>query len=163
MQGSVWNASDVEAGNHVFYYWGGALVGRFVGAFVLGVASPGKVLALVAGGAITLILVSANTTGAVSGWALLAIGLTNAIMFPTIFSLASQGLGTRAAEGSGVIATAIVGGAIIPWLTGGLADLRGLHFALVLPAACYVCIVLFGIYCSATATPVDPVERAPLA
>ena len=163
MQGSVWNASDVEAGNHVFYYWGGALVGRFVGAFVLRVAPPGKVLALVAGGAITLILVSANTTGPVSGWALLAIGLTNAIMFPTLFSLASQGLGTRAAEGSGVIATAIVGGAIIPWLTGGLADLRGLHFALVLPAACYVCIVLFGIYCSATTVPVDPVERPPLA
>ena len=156
MQGNVWGASDVEAGNHVFYYWGGAMVGRFVGAFVLRVASPGKVLAFVAAGAITLILVSANTSGAVSGWALLAIGLTNAIMFPTIFSLASQGLGTRAAEGSGVIATAIVGGAIIPWLTGGLADLRGLQFALVLPAACYVCIVLFGLYCAARPAPAAP-------
>jgi FHS family L-fucose permease-like MFS transporter len=161
MQADVWNVGDVEAGNHVFYYWGGALVGRFVGAFVLRFASPGKVLALVGAGAITLILVSANTTGAVSGWALLAIGLTNAIMFPTIFSLASQGLGARAAEGSGVIATAIVGGAIVPWLTGGLADLHGQHVALALPAACYVCIVLFGLYCAARPAPVsaDPPLR----
>lgn len=147
MQGNVWGVSDVEAGNHVFYYWGGALVGRFIGGFVLRVMSPGKVLATVAIGAIALLALSANTVGLVSGWALLAIGLTNAIMFPTIFSLASQGLGTRAAEGSGVIATAIVGGAIIPLLTGGLADARGLHFALILPAACYACIVAFGVFC----------------
>lgn len=147
MQGNVWGTTDVEAGNHVFYYWGGALVGRFIGGFVLRVMSPGKVLAAVAVGAITLILISANTVGAVSGWALLAIGLTNAIMFPTIFSLASLGLGTRSAEGSGVIATAIVGGAIIPLLTGALADQQGLHFALLLPALCYACIVAFGIYC----------------
>jgi FHS family L-fucose permease-like MFS transporter len=147
MQANVWGASDVEAGNHVFYYWGGALVGRFIGGFVLRVMSPGKVLAAVAIGAITLIAISANTVGLVSGWALLAIGLTNAIMFPTIFSLASQGLGTRAAEGSGVIATAIVGGAIIPLLTGALADGQGLHFALVLPAICYAAIVAFGVFC----------------
>jgi FHS family L-fucose permease-like MFS transporter len=161
MQGSVWGVGDVEAGNHVFYYWGGALVGRFIGAFVLRVASPGKVLAAVSVGAIALIALSANTTGLVSGWALLAIGLMNAIMFPTIFSLASQGLGTRAAEGSGVIATAIVGGAVIPWLTGALADQEGLHFSLVLPAACYVCIVAFGLYCNAKPAPTAPVEPLP--
>ncbi|CAN5389682.1 L-fucose:H+ symporter permease [soil metagenome] len=147
MQANVWGVSDVEAGNHVFYYWGGALIGRFIGGFVLRVISPGKVLAAVSTGAIVLILIAANTVGPVSGWALLAIGLTNAIMFPTIFSLASDGLGVRAAEGSGVIATAIVGGAIIPLMTGGLADGYGLHFALALPAICYGCIVLFGVYC----------------
>lgn len=147
MQGNVWGTTDVDAGNHVFYYWGGALVGRFIGGFVLRMMSPGKVLAAVGIGAITLIVVSANTVGAVSGWALLAVGLMNAIMFPTIFSLASRGLGARSAEGSGVIATAIVGGAVIPLLTGALADMRGLHFALLLPALCYACIVAFGIYC----------------
>jgi FHS family L-fucose permease-like MFS transporter len=146
MEANVWHVSDVDAGNHVFYYWGGALVGRFLGAGLLRVVSPGKLLAAVASGVILLILVSANTTGGVSGWALLAIGLFNSIMFPTIFSLASEGLGARAAEGSGVIATAIVGGAVVPWLTGRLADATNLHFALLLPALCYAVIGGYGIY-----------------
>lgn len=145
-QPGVWNVDNVEAGNHVFYYWGGALVGRFIGAFVLRVISPGKALAAVAIGAIVLIAISANSGGAISGWSLLAIGLLNAIMFPTIFSLASEGLGTRAAEGSGVIATAIVGGAIVPLLTGWLADHSTLQFALLLPAVCYAIIAGFGLY-----------------
>ena len=151
-QGRVWNVSDVEAGNHVFYYWGGALVGRFVGAFVLRLVSPGKALAAVAIGVIGLILVSANTGGAISGWSLLAIGLLNAIMFPTIFSLASEGLGPRAAEGSGVIATAIVGGAIVPLLTGWLADHSSLQVALAIPAVCYAIIAAFGLYARRPAT-----------
>jgi FHS family L-fucose permease-like MFS transporter len=147
MQPSVMSLSDVAAGKHVPFYWGGALVGRFVGAYVLNKVSPGKVLAGVATGTLVLILISANTEGALSGWALLAIGLMNSIMFPTIFSLASEGLGKRAAEGSGVIATAIVGGAIIPYLTGVLADSSGsLHFALLLPAACYAAILAYGVY-----------------
>lgn len=136
----------LTAGKHVAYYWGGAMIGRFVGAFVLRYVSPGKVLAGVATGAIALILVSTNSTGALSGWSLLAIGLMNSIMFPTIFSLASEGLGKRAAEGSGIIATAIVGGAIIPPLTGMLADASTLRFALLLPAACYLVIAVFGVY-----------------
>lgn len=147
MQPEVLGLTDQAAGKHVPFYWGGALVGRFIGAYVLARVSPGKVLASVATGAITLILISANTTGAVSAWALLAIGLTNSIMFPTIFSLASEGLGKRAAEGSGVIATAIVGGAIIPPLTGLLADTTGsLHLAMALPALCYALILGYGLY-----------------
>ncbi|MFT3976138.1 MAG: sugar MFS transporter [Sphingomonas bacterium] len=147
MQSNVMGLPEQAAGAHVPFYWGGALIGRFIGAYVLSRVSPGKVLAGVAAGAITLILISANATGAASGWALLAIGLMNAIMFPTIFSLASEGLGARAAEGSGVIATAIVGGAIVPPLTGHLADVSGsLHFALLLPALCYVVILAFGLY-----------------
>ncbi|WP_174297964.1 sugar MFS transporter [Sphingomonas bacterium] len=145
-QRDVWGVSDVVAGNHVPYYWGGALVGRFAGAWVLRTVSSGKALAGVATGAIALILVAANGVGAVSGWALLAIGLTNAIMFPTIFSLASEGLGARAAEGSGVIATAIVGGAVVPYCTGQLADAAGLHVALLLPALCYAGIAAYGLY-----------------
>ncbi|MBN8839041.1 MAG: sugar MFS transporter [Sphingomonadales bacterium] len=147
MQPDVMALSDQAAGKHVPFYWGGALIGRFIGAWLLTRVSPGKVVASVAVGAITLILISANAHGAVSGWALLAIGLTNSIMFPTIFSLASEGLGKRAAEGSGVISTAIVGGAIIPPVTGHLADLSGsLHFALLLPALCYAVILAYGIY-----------------
>ena len=147
MQADTLGLTGQAAGKHVPFYWGGALLGRFVGAAVLRTVSPGKVLAAVAAGAIALILASANTVGATSAWALLAIGLMNSIMFPTIFSLASEGLGRRAAEGSGVIATAIVGGAIIPPLTGKLADASGsLHLALLLPALCYVVIAAYGIY-----------------
>jgi FHS family L-fucose permease-like MFS transporter len=145
---------DREAGEHVFYYWGGAMVGRFFGAVLLRRISPGKLLSLVATGAIILILISANCDGAVSGWALLAIGLMNSIMFPTIFALASEGLGPRAAEGSGVIATAIVGGAVVPWLTGALADAGTLKFALLLPALCYGVIGGYGLYAR---RPVEPV------
>ncbi len=153
MQPGVLGLTDKAAGDHVPFYWGGALIGRFIGAYVLTRVSPGKVLAAVATGAIALILISANTTGAVSAWSLLAIGLVNSIMFPTIFSLASEGLGKRAAEGSGVIATAIVGGAIIPPLTGLLADSSGsLHFALVLPAICYALILAYGLYARRPAT-----------
>ncbi len=138
--------AEQDAGKHVPLYWGGALIGRFIGAYLLRLISPGKILAGVAVGSITLILISANSTGTVSAWSLLAIGLMNSIMFPTIFSLASEGLGKRAAEGSGVIAMAIVGGAIIPPLTGLIADGSSLQFALILPAACYAAIAAYGVY-----------------
>ena len=154
MQADTLGLTDQAAGKHVPFYWGGALIGRFVGAYVLARVSPGKVLATVATGAIALILISANTVGAVSGWSLLAIGLMNSIMFPTIFSLASEGLGKRSAEGSGVIATAIVGGAIIPPLTGFVADASGsLHVALTLPAICYALILAYGLYARRSVAP----------
>ena len=146
MQPSTLGLAEQAAGKHVPFYWGGAMLGRFVGAGLLRLLPPGKVLACAAGAAIALILVSANSAGAVSAWSLLAIGLTNSIMFPTIFSLASEGLGRRAAEGSGIICMAIVGGAIVPPLTGHLADRTGLHFALLLPALCYAAIGGFGLH-----------------
>ncbi|RYF23869.1 MAG: glucose/galactose MFS transporter [Oxalobacteraceae bacterium] len=147
VQPSVLGVSDQVAGNHVPFYWGGALLGRFVGAYVLRQASPSTVLISVAVGAIFLLLASGNTTGPIAAWTLLSVGLMNAVMFPTIFSLASEGLGARAAEGSGVIATAIVGGAIIPLVTGKVADItNSLSIALILPGLCYCAIVAFGIY-----------------
>jgi MFS transporter, FHS family, L-fucose permease len=146
MQSSTLALGSVEAGHHLFYYWGGAMVGRFIGSGLLRLFAPGKVLACVAAGAITLITISANTVGPASGWTLLAVGLMNSIMFPTIFSLASEGLGKRAAEGAGVIGVAIVGGAVIPPLTGALADRGGLHFALILPALCYALILAYGVF-----------------
>jgi FHS family L-fucose permease-like MFS transporter len=147
MQSGVMGLAEQAAGNMIMYYWGGAMVGRFIGSAILRLVSPGKVLASVAAGAITLILVSINTDGPVSGYSLLAIGLMNSIMFPTIFSLACEGLGARAADGSGIINIAIFGGAVVPLLTGMLADLSGsLGIALLLPALCYVVIAGFGIY-----------------
>ena len=143
-QGDVMGLDPLAAGKHVPLYWGGALIGRFVGSAVLRLVSPGKVLACAAIGAIALIGLSSNIEGAASGYALLAVGLMNSVMFPTIFALASEGLGPRAAEGSGIIATAIVGGAAIPPLTGMLADASSLRFAMLLPALCYVVIALYG-------------------
>jgi len=145
-QSDVMGLGEQAAGTHVPFYWGGAMVGRFVGAYVLRKFSPGLVLASVAGAVVSLLVISANTIGPVSGWALLAIGLFNSIMFPTIFSLASENLGERAPEGSGVICIAIVGGAIVPPLTGHLADLTTLRFAFLVPALCYAGILGYGIY-----------------
>jgi MFS transporter, FHS family, L-fucose permease len=146
MQPSVLGLAADAAGKHVSFYWGGAMVGRFIGAWLLRLFAPGKVLACAAATVIILLTVSANTVGNISGWSLLAIGLFNSIMFPTIFSLASEGLGKRAAEGSGVICMAIVGGAIVPLVTGNAADLWGLKHALVVPAVCYLTILAFGWY-----------------
>jgi FHS family L-fucose permease-like MFS transporter len=146
MQADVFGGGPEQAGKHVPLYWGGAMVGRFVGAYVLRVCSPGKVLASAAAIAVALLVVSANTAGHAAGWALLAIGLVNSIMFPTIFSLACEGLGKRAAEGSGLICVAIVGGAVVPLLAGFAADLAGLRMALAVPALCYAVILAFGWY-----------------
>jgi MFS transporter, FHS family, L-fucose permease len=141
MQSNVLGLAQEAAGKHVPVYWGG-----FIGAYLLRVFSPGKVLMTAACAVITLLIISANTTGPVSGWSLLAIGLFNSIMFPTIFSLACEGLGARAAEGSGIICVAIVGGAVIPLITGHTADVVGLKAALLVPAICYAGIAGFGIY-----------------
>ncbi|AMU93822.1 glucose transporter [Sphingopyxis terrae subsp. terrae NBRC 15098] len=147
MQGHVLALQEQAAGKLIGLYWGGAMAGRFIGSAVMRVISPGKLLAWVAVGAIALILVSTSTTGALSGYSLLAIGLMNAIMFPTIFSLASEKLGPRAADGSGIINIAIFGGAVVPLATGAIADLTGhLGLALLLPAACYAVIAAFGHY-----------------
>jgi FHS family L-fucose permease-like MFS transporter len=146
MQADVMSLGEQAAGKHVPFYWGGAMVGRFIGAYLLRIFSPGKVLACAASVVIVLLFVSSNTVGAISGWALLTIGLFNSIMFPTIFSLASEGLGERAPEGSGVICMAIVGGAIVPLLTGHVADLTRLKFALLVPGVCYAIILSYGLY-----------------
>jgi len=144
MQPSVLGLAAGLAGKHLFFYWGGAMVGRFIGSGLLRLFAPGNVLACAAAAVIVLLTISANSVGLVSGWSLLAIGLFNSIMFPTIFTLASEGLGTRAAEGSGVICVAIVGGAIVPLVTGNAADYWGLKHALIVPAACYLTILGFG-------------------
>ena len=131
----------------LIFYWGGAMVGRFIGSYFLRIMSPGKILAFNAGIAIALIVFSATGAGPVAGYALLAVGLMNSIMFPTIFSLACERLGPRAADGSGIINIAIFGGAVVPVLFGLIADATGsLAAALFLPVICYVIIALFGVY-----------------
>nr|WP_298930682.1 sugar MFS transporter [uncultured Erythrobacter sp.] len=129
-------------------YWGGAMVGRFIGSAALRMFSPGKILAFNAIGAILLILISTNTSGVLAAYTLLAVGLMNSIMFPTIFSLACEKLGPRAADGSGIINVAICGGAIVPLLYGVVADASGgdLAMAMIIPILCYAVIACFGIF-----------------
>jgi FHS family L-fucose permease-like MFS transporter len=148
-QSNVLGLAAVDAGKHVPYYWGGAMVGRFIGSALLRMFSPGKVLACAGAANIALLVFSMTVSGPASGWSLLAIGLFNSIMFPTIFSLASEGLGPRAAEGSGIICVAIVGGAIVPRLTGLAVDwinASDVKSGLFIPAICYAVILAFGIY-----------------
>ena len=132
------------AGEHIAFYWGGAMVGRFIGSALLRMVSPGKILAAAAATAVALAVISASTTGAVAGWSLIAIGLVNSVMFPTIFSLAIEGLGDRTPQGSGFLCMAIVGGAIVPVLGGLVADATTLSVALIVPAACYALVAAFG-------------------
>ncbi|MEO5493843.1 MAG: sugar MFS transporter [Sphingomonas sp.] len=146
IQSNVLGLSQEAGGKLIPIYWGGALIGRFIGSAVLRVVNPGKVLTFTAIGAILLILISTNTTGTISGYSLLAVGLMNSIMFPTIFTLACEKLGRRAADGSGIINVAIAGGAVIPAIYGLIADHSSLRLALLLPIACYVIIAAFGFY-----------------
>jgi FHS family L-fucose permease-like MFS transporter len=148
-QSNVLGLAAEDAGKHVPYYWGGAMVGRFIGSALLRLFSPGKVLACAGAVNIALLVFSMTVSGPASGWSLLGIGLFNSIMFPTIFSLASEGLGPRAAEGSGIICVAIVGGAIVPRLTGLAVDwinASDVKSGLFIPAICYAVILAFGIY-----------------
>ena len=146
-QERVMNLSDESAAALLGYYWGGALIGRFVGAFLLRIFKPGKVLMTFAAIAIALIAISAFSSGSISGWTLTLVGLFNSIMFPTIFSLATEGMKSdKAAQASGILATAIVGGAILPAFYGFVADVTSLTGALLVPVICYVIIASYGLY-----------------
>lgn len=130
--------SDQHAGRWVAVYWGGAMVGRFIGAAVLKKVSPSKVLTFNAVVAGALVLTALCTYGAMAAIAILFVGLFNSIMFPTIFTLAIEDLGEHTAQGSGILCMAIVGGAVIPLLQGFMADAMGLHHSMWIPIVCYV-------------------------
>ncbi|WP_028102907.1 sugar MFS transporter [Pseudoduganella violaceinigra] len=133
-----------DAAHYVSVYWGGAMVGRFLGFAVMRVVSPGKALAFNSLMAIALVLTAAFGSGRVAMWAILAVGLCNSIMFPTIFSMALNGLGKYTGQGSGILCMSIVGGALVPFAQGALADSMGVQASFVLPVACYAYILYFG-------------------
>ena len=137
---------DLEtAAKYLSFYWGGAMVGRFVGSYVLQKLPPRSVLAANAFIAAALVCISMATTGHVAMVSMLAIGFFNSIMFPTIFTLGIEGLGPLTGEASGMLNTAIVGGAVIPLIQGFIADRIGIHHAFFLPAICYLYIVFFAL------------------
>lgn len=135
---------EMEAGKMVSFYWGGAMVGRFIGSAVQRKIKPGIVLGFNAIVAALLVLTSMMTNGKVAMWSILLVGLFNSIMFPTIFSLAIRGLGKHTGQASGILCMAIVGGAIIPVIQGLIADSIGIHHAFILPVLCYLFISYYG-------------------
>lgn len=142
---NIANLREAEAAAYVSYYWGGAMVGRFIGFAVMRYISPGKTLAFNALCSILLVLVATFSEGLVAMWALIGVGLFNSIMFPTIFSMALHKLGKFTGQGSGILCMAIVGGALVPLMQGALADLFGLQLSFLLPAVCYLFILFFGV------------------
>src|SRR5258708_11126282 len=136
---------EKEANRYVAFYWGGMLVGRLLGAVLLRLLRPSAVLSFCAGSAIGLIAVSVGTTGSVAVWSMVAVGLCNAVMFATIFSLAVNGLGDYTMQASGLLSTAIVGGAIIPFLQGVIRDHYSWQWAFVMPALCYLYILFYAV------------------
>lgn len=136
--------SKAIVGVFVTFYWSGAMIGRFIGSYLTRIMNPGRVLGLFATMAIVLILISMSTTGLLSMWSILAVGLFNSIMFPTIFTLAIDGIGELKPKGSGLLCTAIVGGALIPPIYGLLTDYTGFKLALIFIALCYAYILWYG-------------------
>jgi FHS family L-fucose permease-like MFS transporter len=133
------------AAGFVSFYWGGAMIGRFLGAALLRRFKPGYLLALCAILAAALVTASMLLGGHTAMWTILAVGLFNSIMFPTIFSLSVAELGPLTGNGSGILNMAIVGGAILPVIQGVIADHVGIHHAFVLPVICYLYILFYGL------------------
>lgn len=144
MQPDRLDLGAAAAGQLVGLYWTGAMIGRFAGSYLLRVWSPGLTLMTVSLIAASLVAISASTTGVPSALAIIAVGLFNAIIFPTIFTLAIEGLQEDTPQGSGMLCMAIVGGAVIPWCSGVVADHAGLASALLVPVCCYLFIAGFG-------------------
>lgn len=136
---------EQKAGHYLSLYWGGAMVGRFIGSAVMRRIKPGRLLAFNAAVVVLLLLGAMAMSGPVAMWSVLAIGLFNSIMFPTIFALAIDRLGGRTSTGSGWLCTAIVGGAIVPVIMGFVADRIGLQLAFIVPAVCYAYVVHYGL------------------
>lgn len=152
--GWTFNVAQI-AGAMVSLYWGLAMMGRFIGSGVLSLVKPGWVLTFNALLAIILAVVSSQTTGLTAAATVLAIGFANSIMFPTIFTLALKGLGADTSKGSGLLCTAIVGGSVIPYIFGWVADIHGLAAALLVPAACYLFIAGYGLAAERWNAPAD--------
>ena len=131
--------SAKTAAGFVSFYWAGAMIGRFLGAGLLRRIKPGNLLGLCAICAATLVIASMILGGHTAMWSILAVGLFNSIMFPTIFSLGLAELGPLTGNGSGMLTMAIVGGAILPVIQGFIADRVGIHHAFLLPVICYLC------------------------
>jgi MFS transporter, FHS family, L-fucose permease len=142
-QADIGNMTERVASGFVSFYWGGAMVGRFIGSALQQKIKPHHVLGVAAMVAAVLVAASMLTLGHVAMWTIIAVGLFNSVMFPTIFTLAIEGLGPLTGDGSGLLVASIVGGAIIPEVQGVIADKIGIHHAFFLPIICYAYIAFY--------------------
>jgi FHS family L-fucose permease-like MFS transporter len=143
-QSYIAGLTALAAANLVPFYWGGAMVGRFIGSAVLQKVKTNTLVAWCAVVALLLVLTSMLTFGHVAMWSILLVGLFNSIMFPSIFTLGIAEMGPLTGEASGLLVIAIVGGAIIPEIQGVLADHIGIHHAFIVPVICYLFIAYYG-------------------
>ncbi|HUE42346.1 MAG TPA: sugar MFS transporter [Candidatus Sulfotelmatobacter sp.] len=153
-QPDIGNISEQTASGLLSFYWGGAMVGRFIGSALQQKIAANKILGVAALVAALLVVASMLTFGHVAMWTIIAVGLFNSVMFPTIFTLAIEGLGPLTGDGSGLLVAAIIGGAIIPELQGLIADRIGIHHAFFLPILCYIYIMYYGFVGSQKKEPV---------
>lgn len=134
-----------EAAKYVSLYWGGAMVGRFIGFVVLQKIRAEKGLVFVSLAAMLLITIGMTVSGVVGMWAIVAVGLFNSVMWPCIFPLSLNGLGKYTSQGSGILVMMVVGGALVPLLQGFLADVIGYQFSFVIVLFCYAYLLFFGL------------------
>lgn len=143
-ESNIAGLAEAEAGQYVSFYWGGAMIGRFIGAAIMQKVDAGKVLGIAALAASALVVATMLSSGSLAMWLILSVGLFNSVMFPSIFSLGLNGLGKHTGQASGILCMAIVGGAIIPLGQGMLADSIGIQMGFFLPVICYMYIVYYG-------------------
>ncbi|MGY0580593.1 MAG: sugar MFS transporter [Paraglaciecola chathamensis] len=144
-QPDIAGLNDRQASHMVSYYWGAAMIGRFVGAALTRIIAPIYVLAFNSAIAIILLFTTMNTQGELAMWTVISIGFFNSIMFPTIFTLAIRGLGPLTGRGSGLLCQAIVGGAILPLIQGYVADISSVQFSFIVPVAAYIYIAWYAL------------------
>jgi FHS family L-fucose permease-like MFS transporter len=140
----IGHMTEQQAAHYVSLYWGGAMVGRFLGSALLAMMSPRKLLAIFAVINMLLLAVTMSTSGVIAMWSIVAIGLFNSIMFPTIFALGIEHLGPLTGKASSLLIMAIVGGALLPPLQGLFADHIGVQHAFFIPLICYAYILFYG-------------------
>jgi len=144
-QPEIAGLTEKVAASFVAFYWGGAMVGRFIGSALLQKVSTRGLLGVCAVCAAALVAISMLTTGHAAMYSIILVGFFNSIMFPSIFTLGVAELGPLTGDGSGVMIMAIVGGAIIPVAQGAIADRIGIHHAFFLPVICYLYILFFAL------------------
>jgi FHS family L-fucose permease-like MFS transporter len=142
-QPNIGNMPEITAAKYVAYYWGGAMVGRFVGSALLQKIKTGTLLGIFGLAAALLVCTTMLTSGMVAMWSVILVGFFNSIMFPSIYTLGIAKLGPLTGDGSGLMIMAIVGGAILPVVQGAIADRIGIHHAFILPVLCYLYIVYY--------------------
>ncbi len=142
-QPEIGGLTEKVAASFVAFYWGGAMVGRFIGSGLLQKMKAGQLLGICAVCAASLVGISMLSTGHFAMWSIILVGFFNSIMFPSIFALGVAELGPLTGDGSGIMITAIVGGAVIPLAQGAIADRIGIHHAFFLPVICYLYILFF--------------------